>query len=143
MESNNTSDATNKSPDQQQDDSLTASLVAEAKYHLLPWGAGYFSQRTSVVAAGIGLAVVVTIFWILAAAGRTAPVLTIAWWAGWSVYECICRMRWKPSIKEGPWWGHAYRRASLPDIIAYVLTKNLLIGAMLYLLVYLSLALLK
>jgi NosR/NirI family nitrous oxide reductase transcriptional regulator len=46
-------------------------------------------------------------------------------------------MRCKPWIKEGAWWGRKYRKASVPDMIAYVATKNLLIGAGLFLVLYL------
>ena len=33
--------------------------------------------------------------------------------------------------KEGPWWGHLYRRTSMMDMICYV-AENLLIGAALF-----------
>lgn len=112
-------------------------LWAEAHYHLFPWGPGFLLQRPAFVAASFGLAVAVTVAWLLAVTGRVAPAVVIAWWTGWSVYECICRMRCKPWIKEGLWWGRKYRRASLPDMIAYVATKNLLIGAILFWLLYL------
>jgi NosR/NirI family nitrous oxide reductase transcriptional regulator len=107
------------------------------KYHLFPWGPGFLIQKPAMVAASIGLAVAVTVAWVLAATGRVAPVVVIAWWTGWSVYEFICRMRCKPWVKEGPWWGRQYRRANIPDMIAYVATKNLLIGAGLFWLLYL------
>jgi NosR/NirI family nitrous oxide reductase transcriptional regulator len=112
-------------------------LWAEVKYHLFPWGPGFLIQKPAMVAASIGLAVAVTVAWVLAATGRVAPVVVIAWWTGWSVYEFICRMRCKPWVKEGPWWGRQYRRANIPDMIAYVATKNLLIGAGLFWLLYL------
>lgn len=107
-------------------------LWTEAKYHLFPWGPGFLAQKPAMFAASVGLAIAVTVTWILAASGRVAPAVVIAWWTGWSVYECICRMHCKPWVKEGPWWGHQYRRASVPDMIAYVATKNLLIGAGLF-----------
>lgn len=112
-------------------------LWGELQYHLFPWGPGFLAQKPAMVAASIGLAIAVTVAWLLAATGNMAPAVVIAWWTGWSVYECICRMRCKPWIKEGPWWGRAYRRASVPDMIAYVATKNLLIGAALFLVLYL------
>ena len=112
-------------------------LWAEAKYHLFPWGPGFLEQKPAMVAASIGLAMAVTVAWMLAATGRAAPGVVIAWWTGWSVYECVCRMRCKPWIKEGPWWGRQYRHANLPDMIAYVATKNLLIGAGLFWVLYL------
>lgn len=110
---------------------------AEAKYHLLPWGPGFLKQKPAMVAAGIGLAMAVTAAWMLAATGRVAPLVMVIWWTGWSVYECISRMQCKPWVKEGPWWGKQYRRASVPDMIAYVATKNLLIGAILFWFLYL------
>lgn len=112
-------------------------LWTEAKFHLFPWGPGFLTQKPAMIAAGAGLTLVVTVAWILAATGRIAPAVVIAWWAGWSVYECICRMHCKPWIKEGPWWGRQYRHANTPDIIAYVATKNLLIGAILFWVLYL------
>ncbi len=110
---------------------------SETKYHLFPWGPGFLSQKPAMAAASIGLAIAVTVAWLLAATGRVAPAMVIAWWTGWSVYEGLCRMRCKPWIKEGPWWGNKYQKATVPDMIAYVTTKNLLIGACLFLLLYL------
>ncbi len=112
-------------------------LWVEAKYHLFPWGPGFLAQKPAMIAASIGLTIAVTVAWMLAATGRVAPAAVIAWWTGWSVYECICRMHCKPWVKEGPWWGRQYRRANVPDMIAYVATKNLLIGAGLFLVLYL------
>jgi len=111
-------------------------IWAEVKYHLLPWGPNFLVQKPAIIAAGVGLAVAVTVAWILAATGRIAPAVVIAWWTGWSVYEYMCRMRCKPFVKEGPWWGREYRRASAVDMIAYVVTKNLLIGVGLFLVLY-------
>ena len=45
----------------------------------------------------------------------------------------IVRKECKPWVKEGPWWGNARRPASTVDLVAYVATKNLLIGAGLFL----------
>lgn len=112
-------------------------LWEEAKYHLFPWGPGFLAQTPAKFAAGVGLSIAVTVTWMLAATGRVAPAVVIAWWTGWSVYECICRMHCKPWVKEGPWWGQQYRRANVPDMIAYVATKNLLIGAGLFWVLYL------
>lgn len=112
-------------------------VLAEAKFHLFPWGPGFLLQKPAIVAASIGLTIAVTVAWMLAATGHVAPAMVIAWWVGWSIYECICRMRCKPWIKEGAWWGRKYRKASVPDMIAYVATKNLLIGAGLFLVLYL------
>lgn len=108
-------------------------LQEEAIDHLIPWGPQFWAQRAGVRAAGIGLAVVVTIAWFLAATGQIRPAVVIAWWIGWSVYELMCRRHCKPWVKEGPWWGRKRRPASTFDLIAYVATKNLLIGVLLFL----------
>lgn len=110
-----------------------AFLWEEAKDHLFPWGPTFLRQRAAVKAAGIGLAVVVTVAWVLAATGHIGSAVVIAWWVGWSVYEVLCRSRCKPWIKVGPWWGRERRLAGTADIIFYVATKNLLIGAGLFL----------
>lgn len=116
------------------DDSLPLArwLWEEAKFHLLPWGPGFLKQKGALRAAEIGFAVVVTAGWILSAGGPVGPALVTAWWTGWSVYEVICRMNYLPWIKEGQWWKRNFRRATALDMIAYVATKNLLIGAGLF-----------
>jgi NosR/NirI family nitrous oxide reductase transcriptional regulator len=114
--------------------SLPAWLLEEARDHLFPWGPGFVMQKTAMQAAGIALAVVVTLAWILAAAGQVTSAVVIAWWIGWSVYEVLCRRRCKPWVKDGPWWGRKRRPADTADLIFYVATKNLLIGAGLFLL---------
>ena len=111
---------------------LRAWLVEELSDHLFPWGPGFWKQPTAIQAAGLGLAVFVTLAWILAAAGRIGSAAVIGWWIGWSVYEVICRRRCKPWVKIGPWWGRARQRATTIDIIFYVATKNLLIGLVLF-----------
>ena len=121
-------------PDGGQKLSFTGWIWEEAKDHLLPWGPGFITQKAAIKTAGIGLAVVVTAAWLLAAAGRVSSVAVIAWWAGWSVYEILCRRRCKPWVKEGPWWKRNLRKADTVDIIFYVATKNLLIGVALFLL---------
>jgi NosR/NirI family nitrous oxide reductase transcriptional regulator len=108
-------------------------LWQETLFHLFPWGPGFFQQRLAIQAASIALAVAVTVAWILAATGRIGSAMVIAWWIGWSLYEVLCRRRCKPFIKEGPWWGKQWRRASTADLISYVATKNLLIGIGLFL----------
>lgn len=112
-------------------------LWEEAKFHFLPWSGNFLTQKLAMVAAGIGFAVFVSVTWILAAAGQIRPAAVIGWWTAWSVYEFMCRMRCKPWIKEGPWWKKKYRKASAPDLIAYVATKNLLIGVGLFLILHL------
>ena len=72
--------------------------------------------------------------WVLAAMGNNlAPGVIIGWWFGWSVFEVVVRLDAKPYVKEGPWWGQRYRKASVMDMTCYVGFKNLLIGAALFL----------
>jgi len=101
--------------------------------HLIPWGPNFWRQRPGLRALGIGLAVTVTVAWILGATGHLRPAVVIAWWTGWSAYELLCRSRCKPWVKEGPWWGRRRRPATTFDLVAYVATKNLLIGVVLFL----------
>lgn len=118
--------------------SMSQWLWAETKFHLFPWEAGFIFHKPAIAAISIGLSIAVTVAWLLAMTGHIAPAVVIAWWTGWSVYELLCRMRCKPWVKEGLWWQRKYRRASVPDMIAYVATKNLLIGAILFWVLYLS-----
>jgi NosR/NirI family nitrous oxide reductase transcriptional regulator len=104
----------------------------EAKFHLLPWTSGQEGRRRWLNAIGMGLAVVVTFAWLLGGTGRIGPAGVIAWWIGWSVYEVASRMVNLPWIKEGRWWKRDFRRGELADIAAYVATKNLLIGTVLF-----------
>lgn len=111
-------------------------LWEEAKFHLLPWSRQAGTGRRALMAAEIGFAVVVTAVWILSGTGHLGPAVVAGWWIGWSVYEVVCRASYLPWIKEGEWWKRNFRRASLADIIAYVATKNLLIGAALFALLH-------
>ena len=104
--------------------------------HFIPWGPDFLRQRTAIRILGIGLAVAVTVAWILAATGQIRPAVVIGWWVGWSAYELLCRSRCKPWVKEGPWWGRTRRPATLFDLVAYVATKNLLIGVVLFLILH-------
>lgn len=107
-------------------------LWEELKFHLLPWGPGFGRRTGALRAAEIGLAVVVTVAWLLAGTGRVGPAMVAAWWIGWSVYEVACRQVYRPWIKDGPWWQRHFRPSTLPDMMAYVATKNVLIGAILF-----------
>ena len=109
-----------------------ARIGAEIWDHLWPWSRNGFQRQRAIQAAGLALALAATLVWVLAALGRLAPAAIIGWWFGWSVFEIAVRMGSKPYVKEGPWWGRRYRRASLMDMICYVGFKNLLIGAALF-----------
>ncbi|MGE5097044.1 MAG: 4Fe-4S binding protein [Betaproteobacteria bacterium] len=111
-------------------------LFEEAKFHLLPWSAGFAGRQGMFKAAGIGLAVAVTIAWLLSGTGRIGPASVIGWWIGWSIYEVASRLVHLPWIKEGRWWGRDFRPGTRADILAYVATKNLVIGALLFALLH-------
>ena len=107
-------------------------LIAEIVDHLWPWAGKGQPAKKSIQLAGFALAIGATIAWVLAALGRLEAGAIIGWWFGWSVFEIFVRLDAKPYVKEGPWWGHLYRRATLMDMICYVSFKNLLIGAALF-----------
>ena len=113
-------------------DSVLRRLVAEAWDHLWPWSRSGFQRQRTVQAAGLALAVAVSVAWVLTAMGRLDAGAIIGWWFGWSVFEILVRLGAKPYVKDGPWWGKRYRRANLMDMICYVGFKNLLIGATLF-----------
>ena len=107
-------------------------LIAEIVDHLWPWAGKGQPAKKSIQFAGFALAIAATIAWVLAAPGRPEAGAIIGWWFGWSVFEIFVRLDAKPYVKEGPWWGHLYRRATVMDMICYVSFKNLLIGAALF-----------
>jgi NosR/NirI family nitrous oxide reductase transcriptional regulator len=104
----------------------------ELWFHLFPWSVRVGQDLLVIRVIAAALLVVVTGAWGLLAAQRVAPVIVLVWWLGWSVYEVLTRLHYKPVVKEGVWWGHQYRAASLGDMIAYVTTKNLLVAALLF-----------
>jgi hypothetical protein len=110
-----------------------ARIGAEIWDHLWPWSRSGFQRQRAIQAAGLALALAATVVWVLAAMGNLTPGAIIGWWFGWSVFEVVVRLGSKPYVKEGPWWGQRYRKASPMDMICYVGFKNLLIGATLFL----------
>ena len=112
--------------------SLLKRLAAEAWDHLWPWSRTGFQHQRAVQAASLALAAAASVAWILAAMGQLSAGAIIGWWFGWSVFEVLARLGAKPYVKEGPWWGRRYRRASRMDMVCYVGFKNLLIGAALF-----------
>ncbi|MGL4410465.1 MAG: transcription regulator [Zoogloea sp.] len=109
-----------------------ARLQAEALDHLWPWRSGS-TQHRGFQRISLTLAALASLAWALAAFGLLPPDAIIGSWFGWSLLEIAIRYAHKPYVKEGPWWGHLYRRASLMDLVCYVGFKNLLIGAVLFL----------
>lgn len=106
-----------------------ARLAREIGNHLWPWRRDGLREAMPLQIASILLGIVVTAIWVLAANGQVRGEILIAWWLAWSAMEVGVRLRTRPYIKEGPWWGRNYRRAGLMDMICYVSFKNLLIGA--------------
>ena len=106
---------------------------AEVVDHLWPWKRSVGAPHKLLRAAGIALAVAVTLAWVLAALGELRAGAIIGWWFGWSLYEVLVRLRAKRYVKDGPWWRDNYRAASVMDMVCYVSFKNLLIGAALFL----------
>lgn len=107
-------------------------LTAEIRDHLWPWAGKGQPARKAIQGAGFALAIAATLAWVMAALGRLEAGAIIGWWFGWSVFEVLVRLDAKPYVKEGPWWGRLYRRATAMDMICYVSFKNLLIGAVLF-----------
>jgi len=107
-------------------------IGAEIWDHLWPWSRSGFQRQRAIQAAGLAIALAATLVWVLAAMGELTPGAIIGWWFGWSAFEVIVRLGSKPYVKEGPWWGRRYRKASAMDMICYVGFKNLLIGATLF-----------
>lgn len=109
-------------------------LLHEVYDHLWPWTKAGWGEHKWIESAGLALAVAATVVWALAATGSLQVGEIIGWWLGWSVYEVIIRLQCKPYIKVGPWWGHQYKVAGWMDMVCYVMFKNLLIGAVLFIL---------
>lgn len=108
-------------------------LSEELWFHLFPWTADFAREIFAIRAIAVFLAVAVTSAWILSATQQIGPAVMLAWWVGWSVYEVMTRMHYKPLVKDGPWWGRNYRPGTWMDVTFYVATKNLLIAAALFL----------
>lgn len=107
-------------------------LLYEVIDHLWPWSKQGWQNHKAIETAGLALAIAATAAWGLAANGQLGADALIGWWLGWSIYEIIIRLQCKPYVKVGPWWSHQYKPATYMDMICYVLFKNLLIGALLF-----------
>lgn len=107
-------------------------LLYEIIDHLWPWSKRGWRHHKIIQTIGLVLAEAVTTAWGLLANGKLGASAIIGWWLCWSIYEIIIRLQCKPYIKDGPWWGHAYRPAKRMDMICYVMFKNLLIGVVFF-----------
>lgn len=114
--------------------SVPALVRQEVFDHLFPWSRRMAAQPLLLKGLSIALALLVTWVWVLGAAGKLGTGIVLGWWLAWSAYELVVRMRCKPYVKDGPWWGRNLRPASWADMAAYVSFKNLLIAAALFLL---------
>lgn len=112
---------------------LPARIGQEFFDHAFPWSRKVLQQPILLQATTFALVVLVTWVWVLGAAGRIGPGIVLGWWLAWSVYEMVVRMRCKPYVKDGPWWGRNLRPASWADMASYVAFKNLLIAIVLFL----------
>jgi NosR/NirI family nitrous oxide reductase transcriptional regulator len=113
-------------------DSLWRFLAGELKDHLWPWSRAGLREHRAVQAAGFAVLLAAALVLLLAIEGRIEGAAVIAAWVGWSFFEVLVRMGSRPYVKEGPWWQRHYRVASWMDMVSYVGFKNLLIGAVLF-----------
>ena len=108
-------------------------LWLEVRDHLWPWSVeGWRSQRALQV-AGFSLAIAASVAWWMTALGTLSSGAIIGWWFGWSVYEVLIRLSGKRYVKDGLWGRDQYREAGWMDMVSYVGFKNLMIGAVLFL----------
>ena len=120
-------------PSHAQGRTLLSWIIGETWEHLWPWSRHGFQGQRATLALSVGLAIAVTVAWVLNAAGRLESGVLIGWWIGWSVFELRIRASSKRYVKDGAWWGRRYRVAKPLDLLSYVCFKNLLIGAILFL----------
>lgn len=120
-------------PEYQAYDSTPGFVLAELRDHLWPWtraGYGLHPVGNAVLAVLMLAAFVIS---VLATMEVLVPVSILGAWLLWSGSEVFARMQSVPYVKEGRWWQRRYRAATWMDMIAYVGFKNLLLGAVLFL----------
>lgn len=119
----------------QHDPSDTFELIwDEARHHVLPWGRRFVHRSRAAQALTIAFAFAVTVVWVLGLLGHLQPAVVAGWWGAWSIFELTLRLNCKRWIREGPLLRRIRRNASAPQIAFYVLTKNVLVGGLLFLL---------
>lgn len=102
--------------------------------HLWPWQRSQFNWQRTLVAFVLAGALAALLIGSFAWNGRLHTGLAIGLWTAWCLFEVLERLGSKPYVKEGPWWQRNYRKASAMDLVSYVGFKNLVIGALLFLL---------
>ena len=108
-------------------------IVMEARDHFWPWSTEGWNSQRALQIAGFSLAVAATVAWVMTAMGTLSSGAIIGWWFGWSVYEVLIRLSGRRYVKDGPWWRGNYRAAGVMDMMSYVGFKNLMIGAVFFL----------
>lgn len=108
-------------------------IIMEARDHFWPWSAEGWNSQRALQIAGFSLAVAATVAWVMTAMGTLSSGAIIGWWFGWSVYEVLIRLSGRRYVKDGPWWRGNYRAAGVMDMMSYVGFKNLMIGAVFFL----------
>jgi NosR/NirI family nitrous oxide reductase transcriptional regulator len=110
----------------------------EARDHLFPWGRRFAQRKRGVQALSIAFAFTVTLAWILGLLGRVRPEVVLGWWVAWSVFELVVRVKCQPWFRNGHALHRLNRPATARQIVAYVITKNILVGALLFLVMALA-----
>jgi NosR/NirI family nitrous oxide reductase transcriptional regulator len=105
----------------------------EARDHVFPWGRKFSQRARAAQAVCIAFAFAVTVVWVLGILGHLRPLVVIGWWTAWSAFELVVRLNCKPWFRQGPLLRRMRRPATSVQLGFYVLTKNVLIGALLFL----------
>ncbi len=114
--------------------SLVRFVLAELQDHLWPWSLVGIRRNAWLQASGFAVLLAAALVLVLAVNGTLDAAAVIFAWVGWSFFEVLVRMGARPYVKEGPWWQRHYRVATWMDMISYVGFKNLLIGAVFFIL---------
>jgi hypothetical protein len=101
-------------------------LVAEAADHIWPWSPGLIHHNPLGFGLAVGILAVLVLAWVATLAGLLESRTMALLWALWSLVETEIRLRHKPYVKDGVWWGLTYRQAGRLDLLSYVGLKNIL-----------------
>lgn len=97
--------------------------------HVFPWGRRFAQRRRATQAASMAFALAVTVVWLLGLLGRVEPFTVGIWWGGWTLFELVVRVNCKPWFGQG----RSRRPARTGEVAFYVVTKNALIAAVMFL----------